>query len=616
MVKTLPGGTEAIGFLEYLKYNSWANYYMHKKITGKLSLRVKKHQQMNETLFNYYSQSNYHGNYVSWLENCAYPMVKATTMVEILYANAMNFTCMKIPTRTWELCLTELPTKRSAQLKGGIEKVPYGETHYSQGVFPMFYAVTGQRRPGKTVVNYLAARDGRLHIEVPGSHYMGEIDFGNFLDEWFLPDTKKLFDFDKDKWFQNLLPKQKSDIIRDRELYKGEWPKKVSLDIKSDETLHDNTSYAEQSEAKFVPRILFNLSGWWLDKMGPACEIIEQWMKDTWNKEGTGRIVKNQPGKNGYRVYVPFYTAGASSKDISYFYTKARMAPKDEFWFLVMGDDMASGTKESDFSKFDRTQSEEIIILLMNHLEKMGFQEMVTVWKHQYRVPKVMKHKKTNTNIVIQQKVGKMTGERPTSFSNSLFNIASTVYSHHEYTEDKIDKGYLDYGFIAKYFEKKYVSFLKGVFLEAPGATWQWVRKPSFIAKFGKTLTNWVNVTPKGNLPEKAAHMLWCQWLGYGDMRNNWFYAEFHLKLEKLCKRFLKELPGKENATKLEFWQIKGDTFDQYVSDGVWNQFMWEEYGVTIELQKDFLGFVDTIVALPVVYEHPLITILERKDYG
>ena len=86
-------------------------------------------------------------------------------------------------------------------------------------------------------------------------------------------------------------------------------------------------------------------------------------------------------------------------------------------------------------------------------------------------------------------------------------------------------------------------------------------------------------------------------------MRNNWFYAEFHLKLEKLCKRFLKELPGKENATKLEFWQIKGDTFDQYVSDGVWNQFMWEEYGVTIELQKDFLGFVDTIVALPVLMD-------------
>jgi len=51
-----------------------------------------------------------------------------------------------------------------------------------------------------------------------------------------------------------------------------------------------------------------------------------------------------------------------------------------------------------------------------------------------------------------------------------------------------------------------------------------------------------------------------------------------------------------------------------YVSDEVFNNFMYDRYGISVELMEDYCSFLRENHTLPMIYCHELILVLE-KDY-
>jgi len=147
---------------------------------------------------------------------------------------------------------------------------------------------------------------------------------------------------------------------------------------------------------------------------------------------------------------------------------------------------------------------------------------------------------------------------------------------------------------------------------------WQkklWIRLPSFLGKFGKTLTNFVQTVKIGkSYTEKAAIMLWSQWLGYGNMDTNWFYIAFGKKLKNLVLKYITELPGKDTAVPLEFWQIKSDTTCE-VTDNEWNAFMHSRYGLRPRDLEILLEQLDDC-PFPAVLTNDAVTVMVRRDYA
>jgi hypothetical protein len=616
LFKTAPYGAEVIGFLEYIKYGSWANYYMHKRITGKLSVRCRKHAELNKKLWDYWSNSTVNLDYDKFLSNLMEPMVKPYTIIEVCISNCLHANYKPLPIKMNEICLIQIPPKRHSQIKGKAMTEPIGETRYYEGVYPILFCQSRLYRPSKTFNNLKVAIDGRLHKEVPGSNGAGVRHWKRFLHEFGYNDehVKALHNFDRDSWFKSLGKKQRDSILRDRERYSVQDPEEVEISIKSDEILYSNMELdIEPSEKKFVPRVLFNLSGWWLDQMGPSVEILTNHLKKKFDKFGNGRIAAYDFAQ-GYNTYVPYFTCGAQSDDLDTFMNLAHEAPHDEFWFMVMGDDMGARQEEADFSSFDRTQDKKIIGTLMTHVGHWGLGRMEWVWRHQYRVKKVAKHKHTNCKVDVNQKVGKMTGETPTCWSNSIMNIASTIHAHSSYSEDKVEEGYLDYGFVVKYQRPKYITFLKGVFLRNVVGRLQWTRLPSFMGKFGKTLTNFVNTVKIGKtIQEKAAYMLWAQWLGYGNMDTNWFFIEIGKIVKRLCSKYIdirNVVPDN-----LDFWQVKS-TPKAEITDNEFNQFMYNRYNLSPNDLQEFIDQLSGVQRLPTVYTSRIIDILVDRDYG
>jgi hypothetical protein len=612
IVKLAPFGIKFVGYLEMIKYRTWENYHMHKRLSKVKGFwnRCKVHFELNDRLWDFYSGKTKGGYlYDNYLYNILLnqPSILSrdtTTLVEryisSVYQGVPYPRCDEF---RWEAVISELPSAKNPVLDKHDTNTLVEEYH--AGVFPIMFAVTDLRRPCSTPNHIQKTIKTRLADVKPEEYsYEAQMFFENFIHMIIdlRPDTesKELRDME---YYEKLNPKQRARIIQDRNRYGTDRPNEICLAIKTDEML-------KFTNEKFLARSLFDCSGWWSDKMGPTVDVLTVQLKTRFNYKGDGKICFSAPGKQGYRIYVPYFTCGANSRELDRFKDLADSAPPDEFWFMVMGDDTGAKNSESDFSKFDRTQDWKMIKYLIHYCQCQGYHEFAKTWKYLYKVAKKAKHKQTKTNFNVPKWVGKLTGEGPTCWSNSVFNIMSTIYAHH-FVEDPVI-GYKKFGFTVKYAIPKYISFLKGFFLPNMTANNTWIRAPSFIGKFGKTLKNWLHIANGDTITEKAANMLYAQWKGYGDMRNNWFYQELDDVILNLCKKCGSNMSGVE---KLEFWQIETVDTGNGVTNNGFNDFIHWRYGLFEADLRDFLRCLRSIEILPCLYEHWVVTRFVDIDY-
>jgi hypothetical protein len=168
---------------------------------------------------------------------------------------------------------------------------------------------------------------------------------------------------------------------------------------------------------------------------------------------------------------------------------------------------------------------------------------------------------------------------------------------------------YSSVGFKVKYREsdKLDVTFLRGVFLKGTDDCYHWTRLPSFILKFGKTFTNPQGVFPRHWSRERAdAQMCYSQWLGYGHP-NNWFTQFIHFQVERICQGSQFQLIKNEYA-------VFGDSLTD-TPDDIFDEFIYDRYKLTRDDLEHYLLSYLKIEEVGVAITHPVLNILEKRDY-
>lgn len=334
------------------------------------------------------------------------------------------------------------------------------------------------------------------------------------------------------------------------------------------------------------------------------------------------------------------YTCGATSSSLSTSVQNFLTSTLDILLF-VMGDDSLALMRKNgeflmfmcDFSRMDRTHSSFL---------RSAIEDKFSDWsallgqyrKEMYSAPWHLKfrasEKNTRPPVDFKQFFPEsvdmlLTGEPGTSLLNSITNacVTSVILAHYcAGNPVDIPFEYAQFGLVAKNpkitNEHFAVDYLKGVFLMTVNKEYEWIRLPSFLAKYGKVLTNPTTILPQIKDPDKRARaLLYYQWLGYGDMNTNWFYTSLGDLIREYC------MPDKhydlKESVDTDFvkgsWQITQTSC--YIDDHEWNNFMWYRYQVVPEQMEEFLESFEQVLKspLPCIYSHQLVTILERRDY-
>jgi hypothetical protein len=176
-------------------------------------------------------------------------------------------------------------------------------------------------------------------------------------------------------------------------------------------------------------------------------------------------------------------------------------------------------------------------------------------------------------------------------------------------------KYFEDFGLICKDMQLKIklsqTTFLKGSFLQDSDALWHWVRLPSFLSKFGKVLTPITSIFKNRyhSLNYKCCMMYKAQWLGYGDMRVNWFYLAIHNQVMRIVGNVEDVTLPKED------WRVTQSVC--WIDDNVWDEFVFERYGIRRDECEDYIALMALIKPhhLPCIFYHPLIDRLVDRDY-
>jgi len=273
---------------------------------------------------------------------------------------------------------------------------------------------------------------------------------------------------------------------------------------------------------------------------------------------------------------------------------------------------------ETDFSKFDRSQSAKMIDLLPQFFEKMGYHRAAALYRQIYTSKIKFNWRSAEQSVKIKT-YGKeemvLTGEPFTCLGNSLRNVL--VSSIALCFDD--DRVYAQAGFTAKIRLHSSVdgaTFLKGVFLPAENTQdFAWIRLPSFLLKFGKTLTDLISMYPKTwSVQRRYQQALWSQWKGYGNMRTNYFYEAIHLNLKRLCPEasdtdcYFKEYSSLYSV-KAEYLDVNSDV-TVWIDDDTWNSFLLNRYKIHPEDVDIFLSTLQQVQVLPALLSQRLSTLL------
>lgn len=511
---------------------------------------------------------------------------------------------LSIDTKQMQLCApTQFLHKRHVPYVQG-ETFAYPNPKVQEFVFPLLFGVTCMASPTNSAANFNAALLFRIiKASFPQS------GAGVWLNRALvLPKFTFNFQNDIPKWKKKLYPRQlrKIQYIEEQVLLGSGIDKRTTVFCKTDEMI----PYHE----KFLPRVIFNVSPYYLYKLG--CFIYEL-QKHISAEIFNGKTPHEFPYHSGKHTVYVYFSCGATSETLSEVWNYWRQ--NDLKGIMIMGDDCVftdnslSLAWETDYSKFDASQKAgQALEVLPQYLEILGFPEQAADYREMYHQPikssqrkdpvhgrvhghvPVLSHDWDNGSLSMR-----LTGEPATCLANSLVNICAATFCWDKH------KLFHNFGLKVKHRKGKYVTFLKGVFLpiSPEGNHFQWVRLPCFILKFGKTLTHPVTMTKCKNYDKALRQALWSQWLGYGDLINqNWFYRRLHEILYCLTGAPVGKATFSEYSVKSE----KSVCVDKRV----FNEFMLTRYGISEAMMLDYLEFLSNITRVGVVYTHPLLQLL------
>lgn len=364
------------------------------------------------------------------------------------------------------------------------------------------------------------------------------------------------------------------------------------------------------SAIKFLPRLIFNCHPSYLDKLGLFVEQMTHSLVDNvWSSEWKKYVEIN--GK----VVSAYFTCGATSSSLSKYINDALLTKSVSM--LIMGDDtLAVDTTgsipvftECDYSKFDATQKDSLRELFLVYLDNSGYGDFANYWRDLYSQKIRYIHRKSGETLKVPKLEQLYTGEPGTCLRNSYTNI---LVSSSALTSDDPLSVYSRAGLIAKMKTglSHYRTFLRGVFLKNTSGRFSWVRLPSFLLKFGKLLRDPLTIYSKLLSKQLRYEMcLWSQWLGYGNLRTNWFYARLHKALANLTGNL-----SEVEVIKDHDYMVVSDE-DFYIPDEEFNAFIFDRYGLLPCVLQDYCSFVESIKIIPCRYSHFLMSVLEKIDY-
>jgi len=604
IIKSVPYGYKIVAYLEYLKYGHWGTYNWHKQSsTWKFSDRLRKHKnkqyrpERTGTLFNAYCTYVHTGNPPQY-----------EPIVEEFHA-------------------PYLPARKLPIPKGSQENKPYqvlsplkadDDDNY-EGIYPMMYCVNSMVRPAATWDNQCATILERITLH-------DNSKFKKITHKFHLLDIVKdmpISHIDDPDWYRNLTKIQKDNIKKTKEKHdNGITESVINCQIKNDEIINGLN--------KSVARFICNLSGEDFYLQGKITSEISHWLSEYW-----GPHANNGLSYNGFNNKI-YFTCGATSSSLDAFVNHlidngltGQLVMGDDTWMLKL-DGPRMYVIENDFSRYDRTHHRGLRDIFSKVLINNGYGELVTLRDNMYKKDLNMKTKVKkghgklpNCNYIYGKKTRVdqlLTGEPGTCLVNSFTNALTATYIFNEqildvvkYKQDAIET-FDECGLICRdmaiHTTISAASFLKGAFLLGNDEKYHWVRLPSFLSKFGKVLKPHNIIMKNAKNPnDRARKLLKAQWLGYGNMKTNWFYRALDAEIVRICQDV------KTEKECLEFWQIEQDLVD--IPYDIWNDFVFQRYGLTIDDMEQFISTLQTIdpIMLPCIYYAPMIDALVERDY-
>lgn len=472
-------------------------------------------------------------------------------------------------------------------------------------IYPFMFPITCMQSPTNSGPNF----DACIEVRILGAKYPKSKPGVWLASSRFFPRLHLDFEsLSHNDWFNSRRTDQKRKMLKILEL-----EEKAPNTIDKRTTMFCKTDELIPSYEKFVPRAISNVSPYYLTKIGYFIERFQEALK----KQFDGFTPFTFNTRNGKMVVYVLFACGKLSKELDDVWN---------FWLengfrglMVMGDDSLFydpliGKWETDYSKFDASQKRgEALDVLPNYMEWLGFIDEAKIYREMYDQPLCVKQKHKKDKLIgYKPSLARMwakrefsmrlTGEPATCLANSLVNIYVAINSWRSIPT------FAEYGLSVKFRTGDHVTFLKGVFLQNISGSQTWIRLPSFLLKFGKSLTNPTLVFKRTKYDVACQKLLWAQWLGYGNLKSsNWFYAAIHQELFRLT------LNKHDSYQKLNEWQISYNSPER-IDDETFNAFMLERYGVTPEEMVDYIRLLRSITLIPCVYTHSIFQKL-LKDY-
>lgn len=614
IVKCFPYGWALIGFLEYLKYGTWDNMAWHKNsMMFKFLPRISHHIETNKSRMD--STIGKPGSVLYALNmQCEKSSIEIPTFVEQYQINeVIELLPSRIPKLGENMKIytnLKLFEEKGQFYAGHMHKPKKQMDHHTyRGYFPILFNVSTMRKPAPSFDNLLGACHYRAS-DIPNSVYRENKNTMDRITAHLVHYSAVMNVNTRLEWYKGLKTLQQLRIQRVQKAKElGFAEESIQVSVKSDELI--------STREKMVPRLIFNVSGYWLDKLGETAKQLSNIYSEVWDYK------HSHPIKYKKQLYYIYFTCGATSTRLNKFYQDALTL--EAYSLLVLGDDLLvydgynKRLIENDFSKFDRSQNYDVQDMFLSWLSYINHEDMAVDLERMLHSTSKPRCRKINPiKIDFPDDIEMMpTGQPFTCLQNSVINILSTIRvlsTCFDGDEDETDIAikYGKFGLSAKVQLPKLNAgtFLKGVFLDGV-----WTRLPSFLCKFGKIMTHPDEISRSGN---RLAQFLYAQWRGYGNIANNWFYRAFGSIVIDLCiKNGLKEEP-EEKINKYIAKEIGDYTLiseSSWVSNETFNNFMYNRYGFTVDMMDNLLSSYRSISYLPTILHVPSILLLEERDY-
>jgi hypothetical protein len=590
VLKSIPGGAHVIGSLEFLKYGSWKNYNWHvRSLKYDICERIRRHRAFNDS--------------------------RRLRLKQLYDATANSPNIPLYPHGVEVLYNTELRPTTLPKLPKGSGPRNYGTQDFQKnrkdfrmygGAHAFLFGITSMRKLAPSEDNL----EGCLDIRVLGyENAMCSEEIVKEMEEIELIPLP-VFELDKNKWRNNLRPIQKTRNERFRaDRLDGKVVGPIEMNMKANELLSTG-HLIPRNDDKVVGRPIFSITGKYLDYQGCFVTEASKFLASVYGPDAANPI------QHKGRLIYAYFTCGATAQSLNKFYNTA-LAAKTGIYIMVMGDDVLAVDNyseefrflESDFSRFDRSQTYLLQSVYPNYLRTSGYTLQARSVEEMVRDRITVKHKRGRNKLPSKERAViemQLSGGPPTCLQNSIINIKITALA--VVSKNPIAT-YKEAGLTAKL--KRDMdprkSFLRGVFLLTTRG-YVWMRLPSFLCKFGKMMSNPLHIyrkVPRGTCYRMA---LLSQWKGYGDLCVNWFYTQIHEQILRICGDVRVE------ATDLESWQIFSNE-SVYVEDAEFNNFMYQRYAVTVPIMEHYITTLRSISELPVVYVDPFLQMLVDVDY-